>query len=102
AQRIKLATELARKSTGSTLYILDEPTAGLHFDDIRRLLQVLNALVDKGNTVIVVEHNLDVVRDADWVLELGPDGGDLGGYLTFEGTPEQLKKDKKSWTAKYL
>ncbi|EKD58649.1 MAG: hypothetical protein ACD_56C00078G0006 [uncultured bacterium] len=102
AQRIKLATELARKSTGSTLYILDEPTAGLHFDDIRRLLQVLNALVDKGNSVIVVEHNLDVVRDADWVLELGPDGGDLGGYLTFEGTPDQLKKDKKSWTAKYL
>ncbi|EKE25246.1 MAG: hypothetical protein ACD_5C00239G0005 [uncultured bacterium] len=102
AQRIKLATELARKSTGSTLYILDEPTAGLHFDDIRRLLQVLNALVDKGNSVIVVEHNLDVVRDADWVLELGPDGGDLGGYLTFEGTPDQLKKDKKSWTARYL
>lgn len=102
AQRIKLATELARKSTGSTLYILDEPTAGLHFDDIRRLLQVLNALVDKGNSVIVVEHNLDVVRDADWVLELGPDGGDQGGYLTFEGTPDKLKKDKKSWTARYL
>lgn len=102
AQRIKLATELARKSTGSTLYILDEPTAGLHFDDIRRLLQVLNALVDKGNSVVVVEHNLDVVRDADWVLELGPDGGDQGGYLTFEGTPDKLKKDKKSWTGKYL
>lgn len=102
AQRIKLATELARKSTGNTLYILDEPTAGLHFDDIRRLLSVLNALVDKGNTVLVVEHNLDVIRDADWVIELGPDGGDLGGYLTFEGTPEKLKKDKKSWTAKYL
>ena len=102
AQRIKLATELARKSTGNTLYILDEPTAGLHFDDIRRLLAVLNALVDKGNTVIVVEHNLDVVRDADWVIELGPDGGDTGGYLTFEGTPDKLKKDKKSWTARYL
>ncbi|HOX10528.1 MAG TPA: excinuclease ABC subunit UvrA [Candidatus Moranbacteria bacterium] len=102
AQRIKLATELARKSTGNTLYILDEPTAGLHFDDIRRLLAVLNALVDKGNTVIVVEHNLDVVRDADWVIELGPDGGDTGGYLTFEGTSDKLKKDKKSWTAKYL
>lgn len=102
AQRIKLATELARKSTGSTLYILDEPTAGLHFDDIRRLLQVLNALVDKGNSVVVVEHNLDVVRDADWVLELGPDGGGQGGYLTFEGTPDKLKKDKKSWTGKYL
>lgn len=102
AQRIKLATELARKSTGSTLYILDEPTAGLHFDDIRRLLAVLNALVDKGNTVIVVEHNLDVVRDADWVIELGPDGGDKGGFVNFEGSPEKLKKDKKSWTAKYL
>lgn len=102
AQRIKLATELARKSTGNTLYILDEPTAGLHFDDIRRLLVVLNALVDKGNTVIVVEHNLDVICSADWVIELGPDGGDLGGYLTFEGTPDKLKKDKKSWTAKYL
>lgn len=102
AQRIKLATELARKSTGNTLYILDEPTAGLHFDDIRKLLSVLNALVDKGNTVVVVEHNLDVIRDCDWVIELGPDGGDLGGHLTFEGTPEKLKKDKKSWTAKYL
>lgn len=102
AQRIKLATELARKSTGNTLYILDEPTAGLHFDDIRKLLSVLNALVDKGNTVIVVEHNLDVIRDADWVIELGPDGGDLGGFLNFEGTPEKLKNDKKSWTAKYL
>jgi len=102
AQRIKLATELARKSTGNTLYILDEPTAGLHFDDIKKLLTVLNALVDKGNTVIVVEHNLDVIRDADWVIELGPDGGELGGHLTFEGTPDKLKKDKKSWTARYL
>jgi excinuclease ABC subunit A len=102
AQRIKLATELARKSTGSTLYILDEPTAGLHFDDTRKLLNVLDALVDKGNTVLVVEHNLDVVRNADWVIELGPDGGEKGGYLTFEGTPDKLKKDKKSWTAKYL
>ena len=102
AQRIKLATELARKSTGNTLYILDEPTAGLHFEDIKKLLSVLNALVDKGNTVIVVEHNLDVVRDADWIIELGPDGGEYGGYVTFEGTPDKLKKDKKSWTAKYL
>ena len=102
AQRIKLATELARKSTGNTLYILDEPTAGLHFEDIKKLLSVLNALVDKGNTVIVVEHNLDVIRDADWVIELGPDGGECGGYVTFEGTPDKLKKDKKSWTAKYL
>lgn len=102
AQRIKLATELARKSTGNTLYILDEPTAGLHFDDIKKLLIVLNALVDKGNTVIVVEHNLDVICDADWVIELGPDGGENGGEVSFEGTPEKLKKNKKSWTGKYL
>ncbi|HOF42381.1 MAG TPA: excinuclease ABC subunit UvrA [Candidatus Moranbacteria bacterium] len=102
AQRIKLATELARKSAGDTLYILDEPTAGLHFDDIKKLLSVLNALIEKGNSVIVVEHNLDVVRDADWVIELGPDGGDVGGYVTFEGTPDKLKKDKKSWTGRYL
>ena len=102
AQRIKLATELARKSTGKTLYILDEPTVGLHFDDIRRLLNVLDALVDKGNTVLVVEHNLDVVRNADWVIELGPEGGDKGGYVIYEGTPDKLKKCKKSWTAKYL
>jgi excinuclease ABC subunit A len=102
AQRIKLATELARKSTGSTLYVLDEPTVGLHFDDIRKLLGVLNTLVDKGNTVLVVEHNPDVIRDSDWVIELGPDGGEPGGQLTFEGTPDQLKKDKKSWTGKYL
>ncbi len=102
AQRIKLATELSRKSTGQTLYILDEPTVGLHFDDIRRLLQVLEALVDKGNTVLVVEHNLDVVRNADWVIELGPEGGEKGGYVIYEGTPDKLKKCKKSWTAKYL
>jgi excinuclease ABC subunit A len=102
AQRIKLATELARKSTGNTLYVLDEPTVGLHFDDIRRLLGVLNALVDKGNSVLVVEHNLDVIRDADWVVELGPDGGDKGGEIIFEGTPDQLKKNKKSWTGKYI
>lgn len=102
AQRIKLATELARKSAGNTLYILDEPTAGLHFEDIKRLLMVLDALVEKGNTVIVVEHNLDIVRSADWVIELGPDGGDAGGYVTFEGTPDKLKQNKKSWTGKYL
>jgi excinuclease ABC subunit A len=102
AQRIKLATELARKSTGKTLYILDEPTIGLHFDDVNRLLRVLDALVEKGNTVLVVEHNLDVVKCADWVIELGPDGGDKGGELIFEGTPDKLKKCKRSWTAKYL
>ncbi|HBP00998.1 MAG TPA: excinuclease ABC subunit UvrA [Candidatus Moranbacteria bacterium] len=102
AQRIKLATELARKSTGKTLYILDEPTVGLHFDDIRQLMEVLNMLVDKGNSVLIVEHNLDVIKSADWVIELGPDGGTKGGELVFEGTPDKLKKNKKSWTAKYL
>lgn len=102
AQRIKLATELARKSTGQTLYILDEPTIGLHFEDVRRLLEVLDALVDKGNTVLVVEHNTDVINAADWVLELGPDGGEKGGELIFAGMPEKLKQCKKSITAKYL
>ena len=102
AQRIKLATELARKSTGNTLYILDEPTAGLHFDDTKRLLVVLNALVEKGNTVLIVEHNLDIIREADWAIELGPDGGEKGGEVVFEGTPDKLKKNKKSWTARYL
>ncbi|HDH07741.1 MAG TPA: ATP-binding cassette domain-containing protein, partial [Candidatus Moranbacteria bacterium] len=102
AQRIKLAAELARKSTGKTLYILDEPTIGLHFEDIKRLLGVLDALVEKGNTVLTVEHNTDVIKAADWVIELGPDGGDKGGYVIFEGTPDKLRKDKKSQTGKYL
>lgn len=102
AQRIKLATELARKSTGKTLYILDEPTIGLHFEDIKRLLGVLDALVEKGNTVLVVEHNTDVIKAADWVIELGPEGGYKGGEVVFEGIPDKLKKDKKSWTGKYL
>lgn len=102
AQRIKLATELARKSTGKTLYILDEPTIGLHFEDVRRLLEVLEALVDKGNSVLVVEHNIDVIASADWVLELGPDGGAKGGELIFAGPPEKLKACKRSFTAKYL
>lgn len=102
AQRIKLATELARKSTGKTLYILDEPTIGLHFEDVRRLLEVLEALVDKGNSVLVVEHNIDLIRSADWVLELGPDGGARGGELIFSGPPEKLKSCKRSFTAKYL
>lgn len=102
AQRIKLATELARKSTGKTLYILDEPTIGLHFEDVRRLLEVLEVLVDKGNSVLVVEHNLDVIASADWVLELGPDGGAKGGELIFSGPPEKLKNCKRSFTAKYL
>jgi len=102
AQRIKLATELSRKSTGKTLYILDEPTIGLHFDDVKRLLKVLDALVEKGNSVLVVEHNVDVIRNSDWVIDLGPDGGDKGGQLVYAGTPDKMKKCKKSWTAKYL
>lgn len=102
AQRIKLATELARKSTGKTLYILDEPTIGLHFDDVKKLLKVLDALVDKGNSVLVVEHNVDVIRNADWVIDLGPEGGDKGGEVVYAGTPDKLKKVKKSWTGKYL
>ena len=102
AQRIKLATELGRVSTGNTLYILDEPTTGLHFEDIKRLLGVLKQLVDKGNSVLVIEHNLDVIKSCDWVLELGPEGGKGGGELIFAGMPEDLSKNKKSWTGKYL
>ena len=102
AQRIKLATELARKSTGKTLYILDEPTIGLHFEDVRRLLEVLNALVDKGNTVLVVEHNTDVIRASDWVIDMGPDGGDRGGTVVYAGVPEKLRKAKASFTGRYL
>lgn len=102
AQRVKLATELSRRATGKTLYILDEPTTGLHFDDIKRLLVVLQALVDKGNTVLVIEHNLDVVKSADWVVDMGPEGGAKGGEVVAEGTPEEVGKSKKSLTAKYL
>ncbi|MFA6485929.1 MAG: excinuclease ABC subunit UvrA [Candidatus Magasanikbacteria bacterium] len=102
AQRIKLATELARPSTGNTLYILDEPTTGLHFEDIKRLLGVLNRLVEKGNSVLIIEHNTDVIRCADWVIDLGPDGGKHGGEIIAEGVPGVIKKCKKSWTGKYL
>lgn len=102
AQRVKLATELSRRATGRTLYILDEPTTGLHFDDIQRLLQVLNALVDKGNTVLVIEHNLDVVKCADWVIDMGPEGGAKGGLVVAEGSPEDVAKQKKSVTGQYL
>lgn len=90
AQRIKLSTELSKVGTGSTLYVLDEPTTGLHFEDIRLLLAVLNKLVDKGNTVIVIEHNLDVIKTADWVIDLGPGGGNDGGRIIAEGTPEEM------------
>jgi len=102
AQRIKLSTELSRKSTGRTLYILDEPTTGLHFDDVNKLLKVLTALVDKGNTVVVIEHNLDVVKSADYVIDLGPDGGNSGGEIVATGTPEDVAKNKKSYTGQYL
>lgn len=104
AQRVKLATELSRVQTGKTIYILDEPTTGLHFEDINMLLKVLNKLVDKGNTVIVIEHNLDVIKCADWIIDLGPEGGDAGGYIVAEGTPEQLVKNFSdfSYTARYL
>jgi excinuclease ABC subunit A len=102
AQRVKLSTELSKIGTGKTLYILDEPTTGLHFDDIRMLLLVLNRLVDKGNTVIVIEHNLDVIKTADWVIDLGPEGGDEGGEIVAEGVPEAIAKNKRSYTGEYL
>ncbi len=102
AQRIKLATELSRRGTGNTLYILDEPTTGLHFEDIKRLLELLKRLVDKGNTVIVIEHNLDVIKSVDHVIDLGPEGGDEGGYLVGTGTPRDIAKNSKSYTGKFL
>ena len=102
AQRVKLATELQRRSTGKTVYVLDEPTTGLHFEDVRKLLLVLAGLVDKGNTAIVIEHNLDVIRCADWVIDLGPEGGSGGGLIVAEGTPEQVAKVKQSHTGKFL
>jgi excinuclease ABC subunit A len=102
AQRVKLATELAKRDTGRTLYILDEPTTGLHFEDVRLLLEVLHRLVDKGNTVVVIEHNLDVVKTADWVIDLGPEGGDAGGKIVAEGTPEQLARAVGSSTGQFL
>jgi excinuclease ABC subunit A len=102
AQRVKLSTELAKKDTGKTFYILDEPTTGLHFEDIQHLLVVLNKLVDKGNTVLVIEHNLDVIKVADRVIDLGPEGGNGGGHILFEGTPEDLVKCKESYTGVYL
>ncbi|MBT1162516.1 MULTISPECIES: excinuclease ABC subunit UvrA [Bifidobacterium] len=102
SQRVKLATELQRRSTGKTVYILDEPTTGLHFEDVRKLLLVLQGLVDKGNTVIVIEHNLDVVKSADWIIDLGPEGGDGGGTIVTQGTPEQVAQCEDSWTGKFL
>lgn len=102
AQRVKLATELSRRATGNTVYILDEPTTGLHFADIKRLLEVLQRLVDMGNTVIVIEHNLDVIKSADWIIDLGPEGGDGGGQIIATGTPEEVTRNKKSFTGAYL
>jgi len=102
AQRVKLSTELSKKDTGKTFYILDEPTTGLHFQDISLLLNVLNKLVNRGNSVLVIEHNMDVIKVADYIIDLGPEGGDGGGTLLYQGTPEGLLKVKESHTAKYL
>ena len=102
AQRIKLATELARASTGKTMYILDEPTTGLHNADVKRLLSILNRLVDAGNSMVIIEHNLDMVKSADWLIDMGPEGGAGGGTVVATGTPEQVSKVEKSWTGKYL
>ena len=102
AQRVKLATELSKRDTGRTFYILDEPTTGLHFEDVRLLLEVLHRLVDRGNTVLVIEHNLDVIKTADWVIDMGPEGGDGGGEVVASGTPEDIAKTAASHTGRYL
>ena len=102
AQRIKLSKELSRRATGNTLYILDEPTTGLHFEDVRRLLEVLHELVNKGNTVLVIEHNLDVIKNCDWLIDMGPEGGTKGGYVIAEGTPEHIASLEKSYTGQFL
>ena len=102
AQRVKLATELAKRDTGKTLYVLDEPTTGLHFEDIKVLMSVLNKLVDKGNTVLIIEHNMDVIKMADWVIDMGPEGGDRGGQIVCQGTPEEVAQCSGSYTGKYL
>ena len=102
AQRVKLASELYKKDTGKTLFILDEPTTGLHFYDIQNLMIVLNRLIERGNTVLIIEHNMDVIKCADHIIDLGPEGGDKGGYIIAEGTPEEIIKKKKSYTGLYL
>jgi excinuclease ABC subunit A len=102
AQRVKLASELQKRATGRTLYVLDEPTTGLHFEDIRKLLGVLGRLVDAGNTVVVIEHNLDVIKTADWLIDMGPEGGSRGGLVIAEGTPEQIANNPKSYTGEFL
>jgi excinuclease ABC subunit A len=102
AQRVKLASELQKRSTGRTVYVLDEPTTGLHFEDIRKLLLVLEGLVDKGNTVIVIEHNLDVIKTADWIIDMGPEGGHKGGLVVAMGTPEEIAETPESFTGEWL
>jgi excinuclease ABC subunit A len=99
---VKLATELQKRSNGRSIYVLDEPTTGLHFEDVRKLLLVLNGLVDKGNTVVVIEHNLDVIKSADWLIDIGPEGGSGGGEIVATGTPEDVAKVAKSHTGKFL
>ena len=99
---MKLASELAKRDTGKTLYILDEPTTGLHFADVQKLLEVLNRLVNLGNTIVVIEHNMDVIKNSDWIIDLGPEGGDKGGRLIAEGTPAQIATNTKSHTGQYL
>ena len=102
AQRIKLATELSRRSTGKTIYILDEPTTGLHFEDVRKLIEILQRLADGGNTVLVIEHNLDVIKTADYIIDIGPEGGDKGGTVIAKGTPEEVANMPQSYTGKYV
>ena len=102
AQRVKLATELSKRPTGRTIYILDEPTTGLHIADVHRLIDVLQKLVDNGNTVVVIEHNLDLIKTADWIIDLGPEGGDAGGQVIAQGTPEQVACVETSYTGQYL
>ena len=102
AQRVKLSRELSKRDTGNTLYILDEPTTGLHFEDIRQLLEVLHRLRDGGNTVVIIEHNLDVIKTADWLIDLGPEGGSGGGQIIANGTPEQVAESEASHTGRFL
>jgi excinuclease ABC subunit A len=102
AQRVKLATELSKRDTGRTLYILDEPTTGLHYADVEKLINILQKLVDKGNTVVVIEHLLDFIKVADYVIDLGPEGGDAGGYLVAQGTPEEVAQVSESYTGRFL
>jgi excinuclease ABC subunit A len=102
AQRVKLATELSKKQTGKTFYIMDEPSTGLHFEDIKVLMEVVNKLVEAGNTALIIEHNLDIIKVADYIIDVGPEGGSCGGQIVAKGTPEEIIKNKKSYTARYL